>query len=88
MEKVKSRKPEIKVTEHEVPSYFGFDTSIRGRIVDILTRDEGHRGRTVRDQLYDEDEYVPSRIRTLEQAYETADLIMKELGYPNVEGTR
>jgi hypothetical protein len=42
----------------------------------------------VRDQLYDEDEYVPSRIRTLEQAYETADLIMKELGYPNVEGTR
>ena len=73
--KVKQRKKVEQVIEHEVPSYFDFDPSVRGKVVDILIAGETSSGRSVRDRIHDEDGGVGYCVEVLTRAYEQADKI-------------
>lgn len=71
-----------KKTECEVPDYYGYDDTRLGKVVDFLLKDYEIRGRSVRDQMYDQEDgdQVEECIRKLERAYAQAREIAEILG--------
>lgn len=82
--KLKYKKTLVKEESREVPDYYGYDDTPLGRAVDYLVKDYTHRGRSVRDRIYDDDaESVESAITQLERAYETARGVAHAMGVLN-----
>jgi len=69
------------VVRTSVPSYYDYDDSPLGQVVDFLLRDYMNNGLSVRAQLFMEDAVsVESAIRMLDEAYEKARKIAGLLG--------
>lgn len=81
------RKTEVKQVETQVPRYYAYDETKRGRLVDLLMQQAHGRRRgedTIRDDLHSSDgEVVERAIGQLASAYSDADEIMAELGIVN-----
>jgi hypothetical protein len=82
--KLKYKKTVVQTQERTVPDYYSVDDSPLGRAVDFLLEDFTHRGRAVRDRLWDDDaESVEQAISQLDRAYDTARGVARALGVGN-----